>query len=175
MTTHHSPYRPRGPREGGDGAPAADPPGASADREAARRAIALVGAYVREDAAAVSAALDGAGPAVAARLVCVTGDLLRLVVGMVLAGPRTLTPADVVRAADRIAAAGPPHHELAASQAVRAWADRDDAGLRAHWADAAAGAHGTAVLAAALAVGAWGREPFLGLLGTFGELAGRHG
>ncbi|MFD9903583.1 hypothetical protein [Streptomyces sp. NPDC059063] len=173
MTAHRSPYGPDGSLMEADGAGRNAVPGDPAGREALRRAVALVRAYVQGDSAAIGTALDAADPAVAGQLPSATGDILRLVVGMVLSGPRTLTPADVVRTADRIAAAGPPHHELAASQAVRAWAGRDDEGLRAHWADPASGAHGTAVLAAALAVGAWGAEPFLTLLGTFDELAGR--
>ncbi|MFD0419645.1 hypothetical protein [Streptomyces sp. NPDC127108] len=147
-----------------------DLPGGSAGRDAARRGLALVRAYAREDAAGVAAALDGADPAAARQLPSVTGDILRLVIGIVLSVPRTLTPSDVVRTADAIAAAGPPHHELAVSQAVRSWAEGDDAGLRAWGRDEAGCAHGAAVLAAALAVGAWGREPFLGLLETFDEV-----
>lgn len=150
-------------------------PGSPGGREAARRGLALVRAYAREDAAGVAAALDGADPAAARQLPSVTGDILRLVVGIVLSAPRTLTPADVVRTADAIAAAGPPHHELAVSQAVRAWAAGDDTGLRGWGEDGTACAHGAAVLAAALAVGAWGREAFLGLLDTFDEVAGACG
>ncbi|GHC54290.1 hypothetical protein [Streptomyces flavofungini] len=145
-------------------------PGDPSGREATRRGLTLVRAYARGDAAGVAAALDGADPAVARQLPAVTGDILRLVIGIVLSAPRTLTPADVVRTADTIAAVGPPHHELAVSQAVRAWADGDDAGLRGWWQDGAACAHGAAVLAAALAVGAWGRAAFLGLLETFDEV-----
>lgn len=145
-------------------------PGDPSGREAMRRGLALVRAYTRGDAAAVAAALDGADRAATRQLPFVTGDILRLVVGIVMSGPRTLTPADVVSTADTIAAAGPPHHELAVSQAVRAWADGGDADLRAWWPDGAAAAHGAAVLAAALAVRAWGRGPFLGLLETFDEV-----
>ncbi|WJV50785.1 hypothetical protein [Streptomyces flavofungini] len=151
------------------------PPGDPAGREAARCGLALVRAYAREDAAGVAAALDGADPGAVRQLPFVTGDILRLVVGIVLSAPRTLTPSDVARAADAIAAAGPPHHELAVSQAVRAWADGDDEGLRAWGQDGVGCAHGAAVLAAALAVGAWGREPFLGLLETFDEVVEAYG
>ncbi|MFH8793602.1 hypothetical protein [Streptomyces sp. NPDC017941] len=156
MTTYSAPL---GPCE----AAAGDASG----REAMRRGLALVGAYARAEPAAVDAALDGAGRAVVRRLPHVTGDILRLVVGIVMSAPRTLTPADVARTAAALAAAGPPHHELAVSEAVRAWAAGDGTPARTWWQDGVSGAHGAAVLAAALAVRAWGTAPFLGLIETF--------
>ncbi|MFD9074951.1 hypothetical protein ACFVZ2_33810, partial [Streptomyces lasiicapitis] len=139
MTSYRSPLDPYGAlwaadrdeADGRDELPVV--PGDPSGREAMRRGLALVRAYARGDAAAVAAALDGAEHAVARQLPSVTGDILRLVVGIVMSGPRTLTPADVVRAADTIAAAGPPHHELAVTQAVRAWADGVLIHLRSSW------------------------------------------
>lgn len=155
------------------GAPSAREAAVSGDpsaREAMRRGLALVRGYARGDADAVAAALDGTDRATVRHLPSVTGDILRLVVGIVTSGPRTLTPADVAGAADGIAAAGPPHHELAVTQAVRAWAAGDAGHLRQGWRDGTAAAHGAAVLAAALAERAWGSGPFLGLLETFDEV-----
>ncbi|MEI5101179.1 hypothetical protein RB200_24775 [Streptomyces sp. PmtG] len=174
MTAHPARHRPHGPLPDADPGAAPAAPDGPVGREATRRGLALVRAYASGDSAAIATALDSADPAVRAQLPSVTGDLLRLVVGVVLSGPRTFTPDDVVRTADRIAAAAPPHHELAATQAVRAWAHRGDAQPPAAWRGADAGPHGTAVLAASLAVTAWGEGPLLGLLAAFDDLAGTH-
>ncbi|WP_030671870.1 hypothetical protein [Streptomyces sp. NRRL B-1347] len=175
MTAYPAPHGPHGALMAADRTRPHTEPAEPAGREATRRGIALVRAYARGDSATVAAALATTDPAVRAQLPSVTGDVLRLVVGALLAGPHTLTPADVVRTADRIAAAGPPHQVPAATRAVRAWASRDDAELRTSWQDGTAGAHGTAVLAAALAVAAWGEAPFLHLLAAFDELTAARG
>ncbi|WP_172382470.1 hypothetical protein [Streptomyces sp. MNP-20] len=170
MTSYPAPHGSHGSLVEADRARRRAEPADRAGREATRRGVALVRAYARGDSATIAAALDTPDPAVRSQLPSVTGDVLRLVVGVVLSGRRTLTPADVVRTAGRLAAAGPPHHELAATRAVRAWAARDDAALRTSWQDEAGGAHATAVLAAALAVAAWGEAPLLDLLAAFDEL-----
>lgn len=171
MTPYSAPLGPyAAPREAGRHEPHDAVPKEASDRDAMRRGLALVRAYAREEPAAVDAALHGADPAVTRQLPSATGDILRLVVGIVMSAPRTLTPADVVRTAATLAAAGPPHHELGVSEAVRAWAGGDRTPVRDWWRDGAAGTHGAAVLAAALAVRAWGRGPFLGLLETFDEV-----
>ncbi|MEV0445671.1 hypothetical protein AB0I84_35040 [Streptomyces spectabilis] len=175
MTSHPAPHGPHGSLMEADRTRRRPGSAEPAGREATRRGLALVRAYARGDSATIAAALDTTDPAVRTQLPSVTRDVLRLVVGCVLSGPRTLTPADVVRTAARIAAAGPPRHEPGTVRAVRAWASRDDAVLRTSWQDEAAGAHGRAVLAAALAVAAWGEAPFLHLLAAFDELTGARG
>ncbi|KUF19007.1 hypothetical protein [Streptomyces silvensis] len=158
------------PQGSGTSRPREAVPADAAGREATRRGLALVRAYAREEPAAVDAALAGADRVVARQLPSVTGDILRLVVGIVTSAPRGPIPADVARTAATLAAAGPPHHEFAVTEAVRAWAAGDGTPARTWWQGGVSGAHGTAVLAAALAVRAWGRAPFLGLLETFDGL-----
>lgn len=143
--------------------------------EILRRSATLVRAYVEGDGGAVGAVVEGLDHAAEEELRLATGEILRLVVAMVMSRPRAFTPADVVALTDRVAAAGPPHIELAVSEAVRAWAGRDYDQMRDGVGTHALGVHVAAVLAAALALAACGEAPFLELLRTFEEVAGLQG
>ncbi|NGO69670.1 hypothetical protein [Streptomyces boncukensis] len=151
-------------------------------REGLRRAMALVRAYARQDPAGVRSAVDGLdglggldgpdGRRARRELRAAAGEILGLVAAVITSAPPAFTPADVVRTADTLAAGAPPHCELAVTEAVRAWADRDGSALRTHTGPSAHCPHVPAVLAAALALAAWGEEPLLSLLHPFEELTG---
>ncbi|GGZ12954.1 hypothetical protein GCM10010387_01110 [Streptomyces inusitatus] len=174
--------RPPGP----DGRRAAEP-GAALRREAAHRGVALVRAYAREDAPAVSSVLGGLGPAARTELRAVLCEMLGVVVGTVMSAPRAFAPADVVRTAERITEAAPARHRPALSRAVRAWAGGDQGPLRTLMSDGpdgpdgpggsggpdgSGGLHAGAVFATALALTSWGETPLRELLDAFDALLG---
>ncbi|MFI2209940.1 hypothetical protein [Streptomyces sp. NPDC020141] len=165
-----APCRPRPAAGGGRGT---DPrAGAAVRREAAHRGVALVRAYAHSDAPAVSSLLGGLDPAARDELRLVVREMLGIVVGTVLSAPRSFTPADVVRTADRIAAAAPAGHRPVVAETIRSWARGDHAPLRTLMREGPGALHAGAVFTTSLALTSWGETPLHELLDAFEALPG---
>ncbi|MFF8959196.1 hypothetical protein [Streptomyces sp. NPDC014894] len=165
-----APCRPRPAAGGGRGT---DPrAGAAVRREAAHRGVALVRAYAHSDAPAVSSLLGGLDPAARDELRLVVREMLGIVVGTVLSAPRSFTPADVVRTADRIAAAAPAGHRPMVAETIRSWARGDHAPLRTLMREGPGALHAGAVFTTSLALTSWGETPLHELLDAFEALPG---
>ncbi|MEU2269348.1 hypothetical protein ABZ568_23680 [Streptomyces olindensis] len=79
---------------------------------------------------------------------------------------------DLVRWADEVAVAAPPHYEFATAEATRAWARGDESAMRAaSCRDLTGAVHITAVGVTVLGLAVWGRAGFLDVLAEFRQVA----
>ncbi|EKX62298.1 hypothetical protein PV416_45355 [Streptomyces ipomoeae] len=134
------------------------------------RAMDVVRGYADHDAIAVHEALAGLDADSWAEVYAVLSGLLRSTISIMEMSGRRCMPGHLVRQADEVAAAAPPHYELAVAEATRAWARGDQSAMRAlSGRDLPGAVHMTAVGVAVLGLSLWGRTGFLDVLKEFHE------
>ncbi|MEE1736385.1 hypothetical protein PUR49_07700 [Streptomyces sp. BE147] len=135
-------------------------------------AIALVRGYAEQDAVAVASSLVTLDTFGQARAYAVLGAQLQSTLSIVEVAGLDIGVCRLVRLADFVASAAPPHYEFAVSEAVRAWARDDPGGVRQVCGEDLEGAlHVSAVFVAALGLALWGQDTFLGVLTEYGQNA----
>ncbi|MPY47368.1 hypothetical protein [Streptomyces acidicola] len=141
-----------------------------AEKTSRDRAMDVVRGYADHDAIAVQDALAGLDAGNWIKVYAVLSGLLRSTISiMELTGERWKLD-HLVRHADEVAAAAPPHYEFTVAEAARAWARGDQSALRTlSGRDLAGAVHMTAVFLAVLGLALWGRDGFLDVLRAFHE------
>ncbi|WP_225101139.1 hypothetical protein [Streptomyces sp. CoH27] len=132
------------------------------------RALDVVRGYMDHDGIAVEEALAGLDAGSWMEVYAVLSGLLRSTVGIMEVTGRQWGVAQLVRHADEVAAAAPPHYEFAVAEATRAWARGDEAAMRTlSGRDLPGAVHMTAVGVAVLGLSLWGRAGFHDVLKEF--------
>ncbi|MFE7112561.1 hypothetical protein ACFU98_36960 [Streptomyces sp. NPDC057575] len=135
-------------------------------------AVALVRGYAEHDAVAVASSLVTLDTSGQARAYAILGAQLQSTLSIVEVVGRDIGVCRLVRLADFVASAAPPHYEFAVTEAVRAWARDDPGGVRQVCGEDLVGAlHVSAVFVAALGLALWGQDTFLGVLTEYGQTA----
>ncbi|MEU0629252.1 hypothetical protein [Streptomyces sp. NPDC005989] len=135
-------------------------------------AVALVRGYAEHDTVAVAGALVTLDTSGQARAYASLGAQLQSTLSIVEVVGRDIEVCRLVRLADSVASAAPPHYEFAVTEAVRAWARDDPGGVRQVCGEDLVGAlHVSAVFVAALGLALWGQDTFLGVLTEYGQTA----
>ncbi|MEK2472598.1 MULTISPECIES: hypothetical protein [Streptomyces] len=138
-------------------------------------AVALVRGYVARDTVAVGQALTALNETGQADAYRGLGALFQSTINVVEATDRRLEICRLVRLADGLASAAPPHYEFTLTEAVRSWARGDLAEVwRLNAADPVGAMHITAVFIAVLGLTLWDRETFLNVLATYEQIAHTH-
>ncbi|WP_189281371.1 hypothetical protein [Streptomyces atratus] len=133
-------------------------------------AVALVRGYAEQDAVAVASSLVTLDTSGQARAYAILGAQLQSTLSIVEVVGRDIEVCRLVRLADSVASAAPPHYEFAVTEAVRAWARDDPGGVRQVCGKDLVGAlHVSAVFVAALGLALWGQDTFLGVLTDYGQ------
>ncbi|MEU6356591.1 hypothetical protein ABZ896_46025 [Streptomyces sp. NPDC047072] len=144
----------------------------TAQRISRDRALDVVRGYVDQDAVAVREALAGLDAGGSLEVYAVLNGLLRSTISIMELTGRSWRLDDLVRRADEVAVAAPPHYEFAAAEATRAWARGDESAMRAaSCRDLTGAVHITAVGVTVLGLALWGRTGFLDVLQEFGLTA----
>ncbi|MDX2681358.1 hypothetical protein [Streptomyces soliscabiei] len=148
------------------------------------RALNVVRGYANHDGIAVRDALDGldgvegldgldgldAGSSI--EVYAILNGLLRSTISIMELTGKAWKLDDLVRQADEVAVAAPPHYEFAVGEATQAWARGDQSAMRAVSCQDVVGAvHITAVGVAVLGRAVWGRTGFLDVLQEFHDVA----
>ncbi|MFD7406524.1 hypothetical protein ACFV7R_28475 [Streptomyces sp. NPDC059866] len=142
----------------------------AAHKTSHERAVDIVRGYTDRDALVVEEALAGLDAGSWIEVYTVLSGLLRSTISLMELTDKRWKVGDLVRHADEIAAAAPPHYEFAVAEATRAWARGDQPAMRAlSDPDLPGAVHMTAVGVAVLGLGLWGRTGFLDVLEEFGE------
>ncbi|MEU6341756.1 hypothetical protein ABZ883_12510 [Streptomyces sp. NPDC046977] len=136
------------------------------------RAIDVVRGYANHNAVAVRNALADLDPGGWTDVFGVLNGLLRSTIGIVELTGAEWNTGQLVRHADEVAAAAPPHYEFAVAEATRAWALGDVSPLRTFAdGDLPAAVHITGVFVAVLGLALWGRAGFLDVVNRLDESA----
>ncbi|MEU2287267.1 hypothetical protein ABZ614_36070 [Streptomyces sp. NPDC013178] len=142
----------------------------AAHRTSHERAMDVLRGYTDHDALAVREALAGLDAGGWTEVYAVLSGLLRSTISIMELTGRRWELDSLVRHADEVAAAAPPHYEFAVAEATRAWARGDQPAMRAlSGRDLPGAVHMTAVGVAVLGSALWGRTGFLGVLEEFHE------
>ncbi|MFK0159476.1 hypothetical protein ACIQVL_19385 [Streptomyces sp. NPDC090499] len=136
------------------------------------RALKLVRGYMDHNGIAVREALEGLNEGGSIEVYAILNGLLRSTISILELTGKSWNLDDLVRQADELAAAAPPHYEFAVGEATRAWARGDQSAMRAvSCRDLSGAVHITAVGTAVLGLKLWGRTGFLDVLKEFHEAA----
>ncbi|MGX1365677.1 hypothetical protein RKD19_001036 [Streptomyces canus] len=142
----------------------------AAHRTSGDHAVDVVRGYADRDAAAVEKALAGLDTDGWIEVHAVLSGLLRSTISIMELTGRRWDPDELVRGSDEVAAAAPPHYELAMARCTRAWARGDHAEMRAlSGQDLPCAVHMTAVGVTVLGLALWGRAGLLAVLREFDE------
>lgn len=136
------------------------------------RALDAVRGYADHDAIAIQKALAGLDSGSWMEVYAVLSGLLRSTISIMELSGKRWELGHLVRHADEVASAAPPHYEFAVAEATRAWARGDQSAMRAlSGRDLPGAVHITAVGVAVLGLTLWGRTGFLDVLKACDETA----
>ncbi|GAQ50414.1 hypothetical protein a10_00191 [Streptomyces acidiscabies] len=136
-------------------------------------AVEVVRGYVDHDTDAVQAALAGLDADSRVEVYALLNGLLHSTISIMELTGRRWRLDELVRHADEVATAAPPHYEFAITEATRAWARGDGSAMRAlSGRDVLGAVHMTAVGVTALGLALWGRAGLLDVLEEFDRIAG---
>lgn len=142
----------------------------AAHKTSGDHAMDVVRGYADHDANAVQKALAGLDAGSWIEVYAVLSGLLRSTISIMELTGRRWDLDELVRGSDEVAAAAPPHYELAIARCTRAWARGDHSEMRALSGQDLPGAvHMTAVGVTVLGVALWGRAGLLAVLRELDE------